>query len=350
MRSHKKTGPRIFRRGGFGPVSRAAAAVSFLAAVFALPAPLLSQAKALKKIRVGVPSPSMGNIIIFFTREAGLFEKHGLDAEVIVVQGSGIASKALIGGSIQVSPIATPTVINADIAGADIVILAHTMPGVVQSLMVKPEIKKTENLKGKKIAVTTYGSLTDFLVRNLAKKKGLNPDKDVALLQIGSDNDRLAVLRQGAVDGATLSHPAFVMAERLGFSMLWDFSKELDYPWSEIATRRAIIQKDRDLVLSYMKAHIEGIALFKKDRELAKRVIRKTLKLDDDELVGQAYQLFADTRLAVPYPNVKGMKTSFEYVALARPEVWSHKPEEFVDASFVEELEKTGFIKKLYEK
>ena len=318
--------------------------------LFLLPAPLFSQAKTLKKIYVGVPAVSMGNIIIFVTKEARLFERHGLDAEVIVVQGSGMASKAMIGGSLQISPIATPTVINADLAGADLVILSHTMPGVIQALMVKPEIKRTEDLKGKKIAVTTYGSLTDFLVRHISKRKGLNPDKDVALFQIGGDAERLSALKQGGVDGAALSHPAFVLAKRLGFSLLWDFTKEIDYPWSEIVTRRAIIQKDRDLVMSYMKAHLEGIALLKKDRELGKRVIRKMLRLDDDDLVSESYDLFSKTRLPVPYPNIKGMKTSFEYAAMARPEVWNHKPEEFADPSFVEELESSGFIRKLYER
>lgn len=315
-----------------------------------LPAPLLSQGKTLKKIHVGVPAVSMGNIIIFAAKEAGLFEKHGLDAEVVVMQGSGIASRALVAGSVQISPIATPSVISADLAGADMVILAHTMPGVVQSLMVRPEIKRAEDLKGKKIAVTTYGSLTDFLVRHLMKKKGLNPDRDVALLQVGGDPERLASLKQGGVDGATLSHPAYIMAQRLGFSVLWDFYKEVDYPWSEIVSRRAIIRQDRELVINYMRAHLEGIALFKRDREFGKKVIKKSLRLDDDELAGESYELFAKLRLAAPYPNIKGMRTSFEYVALTRPEVWNHKAEEFVDPSIVAELEKSGFIKRLYEK
>jgi ABC-type nitrate/sulfonate/bicarbonate transport system substrate-binding protein len=314
------------------------------------PTPLFSQGRALKKIHVGVPAVSMGNMIIFFTKEAKLFEKHGLDAEVVVMQGSGIASRALVGGSVEISPIATPTVINAVLAGSDMVILAHTMPGVVQSLMVKPEIKKAEDLKGKAVAVTTFGSLTDFLVRHLAKIKGLNPDKDFALLQIGGDAERLLALRQGKVHAAALSHPAFILAQRAGFPLLWDFFKEVDYPWSEIATRRALIQQDRELVMRYMRAHLEGIALFKKDRELARKVIKKMLRLDDDELASESWELFAKYRLPAPYPNIKGMKTSYEYVALTRPEVWKHKPEEFVDASFVEELEKSGFIKKLYEK
>jgi len=132
--------------------------------------------------------------------------------------------------------------------------------------------------------------------------------------------------------------------------MLWDSSKEINYPWMEIVTRRATIQRDRDVVLNYMKAHIEGIALFKRDGRFGSRVIRRTLKLDDSELVRESYALFAPSFLSTPYPNISGMKTSFEYVAQTRPEIWNHKPEEFVDASFVEELDKSGFIKKLYEK
>jgi len=321
-----------------------------LAILVMLPFSVSAQSRGLKKIQVGVPAVSMGNIIIFFSKEAKIYEKHGLDAEVVVMSGSGIASRALVAGSVQISPIATPSAMNAVLAGSDMVILGHTMPGVVQALMVRPDIKRDEDLKGKIIGVTTFGSLSDFLVRHLAKKKGLNPDKDFALLQVGGDADRLIALRQGKIPAATLGHPAFVLAQRAGFHVLWDFFKEVDYPWSEIATSRAQIERDRDLILRYMRAHIEGIARFKQDPELAKKVIKKTLRLDDDSLAQESWELFAKHRLAAPYPNIKGMKTSYEYVALSRPEVWKHKPEEFVDSSFVEELDKSGFIKKLYEK
>jgi len=182
----------------------------------------------------------------------------------------------------------------------------------------------------------------------LARLKGLNPDKDFALLQIGADADRLLALRQGKVPAATLSHPAFVLAQRAGFNVFWDFFKEVDYPWSEIATTRTHIKQDRDLVIRYMRAHLEGIALFKKDPEFAKKVIKKMLRLDDDTLANESWEMFAKYRIAAPYPNIKGMKTSYEYVAQTRPDVYKHKPEDFVDASFVEELDKSGFIKKLY--
>ncbi|HEY3306371.1 MAG TPA: ABC transporter substrate-binding protein [Candidatus Binatia bacterium] len=321
-----------------------------LACLAAIPSTALAQGPGLKKIHVGVPAVSMGNIVIFVAKEAKLFEKHGLDADPVVMQGSGIVSRALVAGSVAIAPVATPTVMNAVLAGSDMVILAHTMPGVVQSLMVRADIKRDEDLKGKTIGVTTFGSLTDFLVRYLAKRKGLSPDKDFALLQIGADPERLIALKQGKIQGATLSHPAFILAQRAGFNVLWDFFKDVEYPWSEIATTRSQIQRDRDLVLRYMRAHLEGIALFKKDPEFGRKVIKKMLRLDDDSLAQESWELFAKHRLPTPYPNLKGMKTSYEYVAMTRPDVTKHKPEEFVDSSFVEELDKSGFIKKLYEK
>ena len=310
----------------------------------------VAQSRSLKKVHIGVPAVSMGNIIIYFTKEAKLFEKYGLDADPVVMQGSGIVSRALVAGSVIIAPVATPAVMNAVLAGSDMVILAHTMPGVVQSLMVRPDIKRDEDLKGKTIGVTSFGSLTDFLVRHLAKKRGLNPDKDFALLQIGADPERLLALRQGKIQAATLSHPAYILAQRAGFLQLWDFFKDVDYPWSEIATTRTQIRQDRDLVMRYMRAHLEGIARFKQEPELAKRVIKKMLRVDDDSFAQESWELFAKYRLPAPYPNIKGMKTSYEYVAVTRPDVYKHKPEEFIDSSFVEELDKSGFIKKLYEK
>jgi NitT/TauT family transport system substrate-binding protein len=315
---------------------------------FAVTGDLRAQTKPLKKIRVGVSAVSMGNIILYVMKEARLYEKYGLDAEVITMNGSGISSKALVSGGIDIAPIATPTVISANLAGADMQILAHTLPGVVHALVVKPEIKRVEDLKGKKIAVSSLGSLTDFLVRYIAKKKGLNPDRDVTLITTGGDSDRIAALSSGAVDGAALSHPAYSRAQKLGFPMLWDSAKEVDYPWIEITTRRALIKRDRDMLTNYMKAHLEGIALFKRDREFGKRVIKKALRVDDDELVSESYDIFSKAFIPTPYPNLQGMKTSYEYVAATRPEVWKHKPEEFADLSFVEELDKSGFIKSLY--
>src|SRR6476620_9211977 len=332
------------------PSRRMISAAIMWAAMFIFPFSVSSQSKPLKQIYVGVSSVSMGNIIIYVTKEAKLFEKYGLYADPVAMRGSGESSKAMIGGSIQVAPIATPTVINAGLSGSDLVILAHTLPGVVHAMIVKPELKRVEDLKGKKIGVTTFGSLTDFLVQFHLRKKGLNPQRDVALIQIGGDPERIGALKQGSIDAASLSFPGYGIAMKMGFPMLWNSAKEIDYPWIEITTRRSIIQKDREMVMNYMKAYMEATALFKRDREFSKKVIKKVLRLDDEHLLNESYDIFAKAFLQTPYPNTLGMKTSFEYIATTRPDVWDHKPEEFVDKSFIEELDKSGFLKKVFEK
>ena len=310
-----------------------------------------AQNKPLKKVRVGIPSVGMGNIIPYVTREGRLYEKYGLDPEVITVMGSGIGSKALISGNLDIIPIATPTVIAANLAGADMAILAHTMPAVVHAMMVRPDIKRPEDLKGKKIGVSSLGSLTDFLVRSIARKKGLNPDRDLTLITTGgSDTERVMALKAGAVDATAISHPGYGLARKMGFTMLWDSAKELDYPWMEITTRRAAIKSDRELITQYMKAHLEGIALFKSNKDFSVKVIKKILRVTDDELANESYDIFSKMFIPAPYPNHPGMKVSFEYVAETRPDVWKHKPEEFTDPSFVTELDKSGFIKSLYGK
>jgi len=310
-----------------------------------------AQNKPLKKVRVGIPSVGMGNIIPYVTREGRLYEKYGLDPEVITVMGSGIGSKALISGNLDIIPIATPTVIAANLAGADMAILAHTMPAVVHAMMVRPDIKRPEDLKGKKIGVSSLGSLTDFLVRSIARKKGLNPDRDLTLITTGgSDTERVMALKAGAVDATAISHPGYGLARKMGFTMLWDSAKELDYPWMEITTRRAAIKSDRELITQYMKAHLEGIALFKSNKDFSVKVIKKILRVTDDELANESYDIFSKMFIPAPYPNHPGMKVSFEYVAETRPDVWKHKPEEFTDPSFVTELDKSGFIKSLYAK
>lgn len=310
----------------------------------------LPQTRPLRKVRLGVTSVTVGNIITYVARDAKLFEKNGLDPEIIQMQGSAAASKAMTAGHIDFAPIATPTAIEADLAGADLTILAHTLESVTLALMARPEIRRPDDLRSKKIAISSVGSLTDFLVRHILRQKGLNPDRDVTLVQIGGDAERLTALSRGTVDAAALSFPGYAKAQKLGYSMVWDSSKEIRYPGVEIVARRAAIQRDRDFVLNYIKAHLAGIALFKSNPTFGRRVIKRTLKVDDEGLVSDAYLLFAKLFIPTPYPDIAGMRTSFEYVAQAHPDIWRHKPEEYVDSSFIDELDKNGFIKGMYQR
>ena len=310
----------------------------------------LAQDKPLKKINWGVTSLSAGNWIPWIAKEAKIYEKNGLDVELILLRGSGQTSAAILGGSLFAAPVVLPTVMLADLSGADLVNVAHTVPGVQSKLLVKPDIKRPEDLRGKRIASSSLGSLGDFLFKYIIRKHGVDPNREITWLSIGTPPERLQALLSGAVDAAEASYPIDVQGERKGFRVLFDARKEVVYPSMSIVTRRKSIVEDRDTVMRMVKAHVEGIAYFRNNKDFAIRVLSKQLKMNDRETLENAYDTYKQDFIQVPYPITKGLEATYDYVAQTRPEIRNRKPDEFVDPSFIAELDKSGFIKKLYER
>ena len=305
------------------------------------------QDKPLKKFRWGVTSLSASQWIPWIAKDARLYEKHGMEAELVLLRGSGQSAQAIIGNSILGAPCTLTTVMGANLSGADLVTVAHTVAGVQSKLLVRPEIKKPEDLRGKRIAVSGFGSLGDFLERYIMKKYGLDPGRDVILLSIGTQPDRMQALYNGLVDAADLSHPADVQAERKGYRVLWDAKQEVAYPSMSIVTRRKWTVEDRDSVMRMVKAHVEAIHLLKVNKDFSIKVLSKYLKTSDRELLDGSYEIYRKEFINVPYPITQGLQPTYEYVAAQRPEIWQQKPEAFMDPSFITELDKTGFIKNL---
>jgi NitT/TauT family transport system substrate-binding protein len=236
----------------------------FLVALLLMSASSASaQDKNFRKFHWGVTSLSASQWIPWIAKEAKLYEKYGMEAELVLLRGSGQSAQAIIGGSILGAPCTLTTVMGANLSGADLVTVAHTVSGVQSKLYVRPEIKSPADLRGKRVAVSGFGSLGDFLERYIIKKHGLDPVKDVIMLAIGAQPDRLQALYNGAVDAADLSHPADVQAERKGYRMLWDAKQEVSYPSMSIVTRKKHTIDDRDGVMRMVKAHVEGIHVLK---------------------------------------------------------------------------------------
>jgi NitT/TauT family transport system substrate-binding protein len=308
-----------------------------------------AQDKPAKKIYWGVTSISASNWIPWIAKEAKIYQKNGLDVELVLLRGSGQTSAALLGGSLFAAPVALPTVMLADLGGADLVNVAHTVPGVQSKLLVKQEIKRPEDLKGKKIATSSLGSLGDFLFRHILRKYGLDPNRDVTWMSVGTPPERLQALVSGAIDAADLSYPSDAQGERLGYRVLLDARKEVVYPSMSVVTRRKTIQDDRDMVMRLVRSHVEGIAYFKAHKDFSLKVLSKYLRTTDRELLEGSYEIYRQDFISVPYPIMKGLEATYDYVAVTRPEIRSRRPEEFMDPSFIAELDKSGFIKSLYE-
>jgi NitT/TauT family transport system substrate-binding protein len=311
--------------------------------------PARAQDKALKKISWGVTSLSASNWIPWLAKDAKIYEKHGLDVELVLVKGSGQTSAAILGGSLFAAPVAVPQVMMANLGGADLVNIAHTVPGVQSKLLVGQAIKKPEDIKGKRIATSSLGSLGDFLFKYIIRKNGMDPIRDVTWLSIGTPGERLQALASGRVEAADLSYPTDAQALRMGYRVLWDARKEVVYPSMSVVTRRKTLQDDRDTVMRMLRAHVEAIAFFKQNKDFSIKVLSKYLRNNDQELLEGSYEIFRQDFISVPYPIMKGLEATYDYVATTRPEIRGRKPEEFMDPSLVAELDKSGFIKKLYE-
>jgi NitT/TauT family transport system substrate-binding protein len=315
-------------------------------------APLLNataQDKPPKKIYWGVSTLSPNLWIPWIAKEAKIFEKNGLDVEPVLLRGSGQTSQAMVSGSLFASSVAQPAVMLADLNGADLVNVAHGIAAQGSKLMVKPEIRKLEDLKGKKIGISSLGSAGDLLFGYVLRKYGIDTNREVFWLAVGNTAERLQALYSGSVDAADLTFPADAQAERKGFRVLLDAKKEIVYPTASVVTRRKTIREDRDTVMRFVRSYVEGIAFLKQNKEFSQKVLAKYLRTNDPEYLEGAYTIFKQDFIATPYPITKGLEAIYDIVAFRRPEIRSHSPEEFVDTSFVADLDKSGFIKKLYE-
>jgi len=318
-------------------------------ALVAFEAQGIAQDKPLKKIYWGVSTLSPTLWIPWIAKEAKLFEKNGLDVEAVLLNGSGRTSQALLSGSLFAASVALPQVMLADLTGADLVNVAHGIGVQASRLMVRPEIRKVDDLKGKRIGISSLGSAGDLLFGYVLRKYGIDTTRDVIWLAVGNTAERLQALLMGSVDAADMTYPADAEAERKGFRPLLDARKEIVYPTASVVTRRKTIKEERDTVMRFVRSFVEAIAYLKQNKEFSKKVLTKYMRTTDAEYLEGAYNMFREDFISVPYPITKNLDAIYEIAAFRRPEIRTHKPEEFVDTSFVNELDKSGFIKRLYE-
>ena len=311
--------------------------------------PAATEGASLTRIRVGYPSPSATFYPLFAAKEGGLLEKYGFETEMIYVQGVQLI-QVHVSGQLDFSTISAVVYLQASVEGADLIQVASSIDNQLMKLMVHPSISKPADLKGKTIAVTRFGSLTDLLVRPALKKWGLEPMKDVNLIQIGRMPDMALAVSQKRVEGGVISFPTSLNAEKMGVKTLLDFAESgLDIPATTVVVSRKYAQTHREAVLRFLKAYIEGTRRLLTDRELGIRALRKYGGVSDRELLAYTYDLFTTRYIKkIPKINPKGVVNSLSLIAENNPKAKGRKAEEFMDTSFMEELERSGFIKSVW--
>ena len=303
-------------------------------------------APAQERLTVLYPSPAGSWMIPVIAKEAKYFEKEGISLEYVRVGGSTRIVAALLGGSAQIIHAGEPAVIPAVQRGADVVIIAAFCNAAQHRLIVRPEIKDVKDLKGKPVGITTFGSTSDYILRFALQKYGLDPNKDVSIMQTGGQPEGLAAMTAGKIFAQRMGFPFHIKAQQMGMRELIDFSKlGLEENIGAMITTRSFIGQRRATVLRYLRAYIRGMHRFKSDKEFAKKVYGKFALINDEALLEANWQEYATHMLRSPRPTLKGIQQVIDSGTLGKVDV---KPEKLVDFSIIEELEKNGFIDAVY--
>ena len=301
-----------------------------------------AQNKPLKKIRVGVPSIGVANIIIFVTKEAKLFEKYGNTVQLIFIQGASSAAAALSSGDAQVGMFSPQVVISTP--ALDLVMFGRLGNSMDNRIFARKGIKSIKEVK--RVAISRFGSNADFAARFLLQREGLKPDIDVALLQVGNQSNRIVAVETNNADAAMLTPPMTLQARKLGLTLLIDASK-LNIPYSSLmfVARRPYLTKNRADLVNFTKAMIEGVAYYKANKEFSLKVLAKYMKVQDREVLEENFREY-DFPLK-PYPAREYYELPIQEVGKKDPKVLKENPERYADMSLVKEIESSGFIEKV---
>jgi NitT/TauT family transport system substrate-binding protein len=302
----------------------------------------------LTKVTIGNNTLSAAGLPAWMAKESGIFRKNGLDVQIVYFRGGTITTMALIARETPISQVSGPPILSAGLKGADAAMIAGGNVVAEYWLMSKPEIKTAEQLKGGSVAISTFGGLADSMARIALQRLGLNPVKDVTLVQIGTIPERLSALDSGKVRAAMLSAPDNFRAQKRGLFTL--MAVRLPYQGIGVGTTRTFTRENPDVIRRYIKSQIEAVHRLKTDREAGITVLAKYLGLQDREILEKAYDNGITDEILPPkqYPTLEGIKKILEPLAETDPKAKAAKPEEFVDMRFVKELDEGGFIDELY--
>jgi NitT/TauT family transport system substrate-binding protein len=290
-----------------------------------------------------------GNLIHpFVSSDAGLFQKYGVDARLVLFQGGSLLTQAQMSGDVKISVAAGTATIASRSQGADSIIVSSYMNTLDYSLVAAKGITRWQQLKGKRIAISRFGSSTDTAVRLVLEKLGMNPTKDVVIVQIGSQPTRFQALIAGSVDATIIAPPFDVTAKRQGYPILLSlFEQGIPYPHGVIETTDRLVQENPQLVKNFLKGFIAGIHYGFTNKEGTKRVMSKYLNMTDPEILEATYQTYLQTTDRKTWPDLAGMRLAVEEVAKRVPSVRGRGAEEFINTKFLDELEREGFFKEL---
>jgi ABC-type nitrate/sulfonate/bicarbonate transport system substrate-binding protein len=315
---------------------KSASVLPLAAAIVIVLAPL---ARSAERLRVAHSTLTATNAVLWVARDRRIFESHGLDVHLIYV--AGVRSlQALLAQEVDLASVSGTSAVQANLSGADTVIIGGISNSVLMSLVAAPGIATAADLRDKRLAVTRFGSLSDFMARTYLRRAGLTPDKDVALIQTGGYPESVTALQAGAIQAAMLSPPYHTIAiKRLGFRELVDLSRTMKYQANALVTLRRVAEKRESVLKAFLQAYVDAVRVFKQDREFSLGVLSRAMRTSDREVLEDTYTFYRDYFEDIPRPTAEGVQLILDELAPKFPKAREAKPQDFIDTRFIQTLE-----------
>jgi NitT/TauT family transport system substrate-binding protein len=286
---------------------------------------------------------------LWVAEEAGLFKKYNLEALLVSVQGSARGAQALLSGDADVAALGGEVVVLSALKGGTMKIFAGMVDVFPSTIFAAKNITRPEQLKGKKIAISTFGSSSDFSVRYALRKVGLNPDKDVTILQVGNQPNRFAALTSGAVEATIINPPLTLQAKRMGYQALVDLAATgLQYPQAELVSLPGYMKSREDIMRRLVRAYTESLHLIHTQKGPSQRALEKFMKMNNPQVIDDTIESYRNYFPKKPYPSVAAIKFVIDYLSEKQPEIKKVNPDQLIEPRFVRELDESGFIDQLY--
>ena len=304
-------------------------------------------ADAAEKINASYGAISGSMAPIWVAKEARLFDKQGLDLNLVYIPGGPRSIMSLIGNSIQFVNHSGMPALEAYQRGADTVMIASSMNQLEHAVMAEKSITSVDQLKGKVLGISAPGALTDIILREALRFHGIS-EKEVTIIPVGDEGARLSSLQTGRVQAVIISGIQRRTAARLGFRQVIDLAKlPIEVSGSSIQVRRSYLAQNPEITLKFLKAWIEGGFLFKAKPEFSIGVLKKYVANQDPEVLNAIYELNKQQLSTKPVPYVRVVKSMMQLLARTRPDLPNANPEGFIEPRFINELEKAGFFEEM---
>lgn len=272
---------------------------------------------------------------IYLGQDAGIFKKHALNLELIFIPGGSLSLQALIGKSLDVLMTGGPPVVNAYLQGARIKIIGGVVNLLPYTFIATGGIRNAEQLKGKKIGISRFGSNTDYVVRLALNQFGLAPS-DAQIIQVGGSQARLAALKSGAIQATVLSPEEIVVAQKMGYSVLLDFiEKGIEFPHVNVVVHDDFLENQAQTARVFMRAYVESVRYYKTHREEAVKKIIFLSKLPERQMGEVIYEGSLRATPDDGRPTLKGMEVVIDAAAKENPKAKGLSVQQLIDLRYI---------------